>query len=200
MNWYVLQVVSGREADIRDALTRRRIPAKAPRALVYIHRRGAWGLKEKILIPGYVFLGAQGPLPDEIYYSAAAIPGVIRVLGTPRAQPSTEREARYLNLLAPDDGPLRPIAVRRRDGKIAWGALAELGPGVQTVDWHRRRVKIRVPVAGGEKTIEISIAPIVAACADEPPAIPPAISAGTSENLDAPMAAVHKSSPVKPAD
>lgn len=160
MRWYVLQVASGQEVKIRNALRRRQLPVKVPREQCQIHRKGKWQTKLKTLMPGYVFLGVDAgsgsSLTDEIYYTATSTPGVIRFLGTP-PQPITDVEAAHLALLAPTDEPLHPSTVRRQDGEVLDGPLVQLREHITKIDRHRRRVKISIPMLGEEKAFEMSI-------------------------------------------
>ncbi|MDL2327488.1 hypothetical protein LJC64_02350 [Ruminococcaceae bacterium OttesenSCG-928-A11] len=160
MKWYVLQVATGQEVKVRNALRRRRLPVKVVREQCQIHRKGKWQTKLKTLIPGYVFLGADAEdgssLTDETYYTATSTPGVIRFLGTP-PQPITDAEAAHLALLAPTDEPLRPSTVRRADGAVLDGPLVQLREHITKIDRHRRRVKVSIPMLGEAKAFEMSI-------------------------------------------
>ena len=42
MNWYVLQVMTGREREVCEALRRKGVKARAPDQRMEIRRRGQW--------------------------------------------------------------------------------------------------------------------------------------------------------------
>ena len=161
MKWYVLQVLAGQELAVRDALLAKSLCAKVPRELALIHRRGVWIEKEKILIPGYTFvgigeLGGVEAFRDAAYHAIRHISGVIRILGTPKPQAVTEQEADWW--LAGEDAAISPSVVRRSDGKPLSGPLVRHADSIVKIDRHRRRARVRVPFLGGEhKTIEFSI-------------------------------------------
>ena len=59
MKWYVLQVMTGSERDVCTALRRKGVQARAPAQRMEIRRRGQWQTEERLLLPGYVFVGAD---------------------------------------------------------------------------------------------------------------------------------------------
>jgi transcriptional antiterminator NusG len=160
MKWYVLQVMTGREVEIRDVLINERLPACVPREFVPIRTGGQWVEKEKTFFPGYVFVGSDSGvegLNAQEYYTAIEVPGVIRFLGTPRPQPITEEEVLYIKWLAPTEMPLQPSVVQRHDGHILDGPLLLLKDKIVKLDKHRRRAKVALSVLGDKKPIEMSI-------------------------------------------
>ena len=72
MRWYVLQVSSGQEKAVRDALHEKRIPALVPSENRLVRKGGEWTQKEYILFPGYVFLRLD--YTSETYYRVRSIP------------------------------------------------------------------------------------------------------------------------------
>ena len=59
MGWYVLQVMTGTERDACTALRRKGVQARAPAQRMNIRRRGQWHEEECLLLPGYIFVGAD---------------------------------------------------------------------------------------------------------------------------------------------
>ena len=59
MKWYVLQVLTGTERDVCTALRRKGVCARAPAQRMEIRRRGRWQSEERLLLPGYVFVGVD---------------------------------------------------------------------------------------------------------------------------------------------
>ena len=59
MGWYVLQVMTGTERDVCEALRRKGVQARAPAQRMEIRRRGQWHEEDCLLLPGYIFVGAE---------------------------------------------------------------------------------------------------------------------------------------------
>lgn len=78
--WYVLQVKTGDEIKVRDALLAKGVRALVPQESRMIRKDGKWGRRLYTLIPSYVFVDIK--FAAQIYYTIRAIPSVIRFVGT----------------------------------------------------------------------------------------------------------------------
>ena len=76
MDWYVLQVMTGSERDVCTALRRKGVQARAPAQRMDIRRRGQWQTEERLLLPGYVFVGAE--YTAALFHLVSPVSGVIR--------------------------------------------------------------------------------------------------------------------------
>ena len=85
MKWYVLQVMTGSERDVCTALRRKGVCARAPAQRMEIRRRGQWQTEERLLLPGYVFVGAD--YNAALFHLVSPVPGVIRWLGLEHGEP-----------------------------------------------------------------------------------------------------------------
>lgn len=85
--WYVLQVKTGDEIKVRDALLAKGVRALVPQESRMIRKDGKWGRRLYTLIPSYVFVDIK--FAAQIYYTIRAIPSVIRFVGTGCGEPST---------------------------------------------------------------------------------------------------------------
>lgn len=160
IRWYVLQVLTGKEITVRNALQREHILAKVPREIFPIRRQGRWHDTEKILFPSYVFVGCETLEPD-LYYMASRISGVVRFVNGSKAQPITDSEAEQLAILAPDSDPLLPSTIRI-DGDeltITEGVLRQFGDNIIKIERRRRRAKVLLKFLGEEKELEFSLKP-----------------------------------------
>ena len=98
MLWYVVQVRTGEERDIAAKLTDMGFQTLAPVENRPVRSGGAWGTKEYVLFPGYVFL--QMDYNAGNYYRLKAVPGIVKLLsGT-----LTYLEAEWIRLLAGQGG------------------------------------------------------------------------------------------------
>ena len=119
MRWYVLQVSSGQEKAVRDALHEKRIPALVPSENRLVRKGGEWTQKEYILFPGYVFLRLD--YTSETYYRVRSIPHTGRLLGPPGDPPVplSYLEAEWIGLLSGGGKPLEPArAAKLPDGSL----------------------------------------------------------------------------------
>ena len=78
MLWYVVQVRTGEERDIAAKLTDMGFQTLAPVENRPVRSGGAWGTKEYVLFPGYVFL--QMDYNAGNYYRLKAVPGIVKLL------------------------------------------------------------------------------------------------------------------------
>ena len=111
VRWYVLQVSTGQETGVRDALQGLGIRAAVPREERAIRNGGGWTTKVYTLLPGYVFLALE--YSAENYYRVKAIPHVLRFLGPNGLSPSylTHLEVEWLRLLDNGGEVLKPSRV-----------------------------------------------------------------------------------------
>ena len=145
--WYVLQVKTGDEIKVRDALLAKGVRALVPQESRMIRKDGKWGRRLYTLIPSYVFVGIR--FAAEIYYTIRAIPSVIRFVGTGSGEPSTLTylEAEWIRLLAGDGEPLEPTVIRMpEDGmpEIVGGVLAHFPARVVEYDLRHKRAKVTI--------------------------------------------------------
>ena len=75
VRWYVLQVSTGQETAVREALEGLGVRAAVPREERLIRSGGGWTTKVYTLLPGYVFLALE--YSAENYYRVKAIPHVL---------------------------------------------------------------------------------------------------------------------------
>ncbi len=159
--WYVLQVSTGQESNVRDELQRMEVLALVPKENRLIRKGGSWTNKEYTLFPSYVFLNLE--YTAENYYRVKGIPGVIRFLGPSGLAPSrlTYLEAEWIKILSGIDGqPLQPTKVRELpDGrlKIVEGVLSNFATRAIQYDKRSRRATVEITLCGEPKTIQLSV-------------------------------------------
>ena len=110
MKWYVLQVMTGSERDVCTAIRRKGVQARAPAQRMEIRRRGRWQTEERLLLPGYVFVGAE--YTAALFHLVSPVSGVIRWLGLHCGEPQAldAREALRWRLDSAETlGPSRVI-------------------------------------------------------------------------------------------
>lgn len=159
--WYVLQVTTGQESNVRDVLHRMNVLALVPKENRLIRKGGGWTYKEYTLFPSYVFLNLE--YTAENYYRVKGVPGVLRFLGSSGLAPShlSFLEAEWVKTLAGSDGlPLEPTKVRERpDGtlQIVSGVLSSFSMHTIEYDKRTRRARVEITLCGQPKTLQLSV-------------------------------------------
>ncbi len=77
--WYVLQVTTGKEITVKNALERKGYEILVPLIEKQVRKKGAWHTSLEVMFGGYVFIRLQYRWAD--YYRICKIPNVIKILG-----------------------------------------------------------------------------------------------------------------------
>ena len=89
--WYVLQVTTDREIEIKNRLEKQGYKVLVPLVEKIIRQKGKWKRQIDIIFRGYIFVKLDYKWSD--YYSLCKCPGVIRLLGGGRNPiPLTDEE------------------------------------------------------------------------------------------------------------
>lgn len=158
MPMYVLQVMTGQETSITDALRRVGMPAYCPQETRSTRRGGAWRDEVYTLYPGYVFVEVEDVM--RCYYAVRSQYGVVCWLGMHSGAPVALAEPERERILwMAKDGPLPPsVAVPQPDGTLRFteGPLLLLEGRILHIDRHDRRAVVSLPVAGERKRVNLS--------------------------------------------
>lgn len=157
--WYVLQVKTGKELDVRDKLTSKGYQAAVPVENRLNRRAGSWTQKEYVLMPSYVFV--QLTYDAYAYYRVKEVPGTVRFLGPTQMDPTplTYIEAEWIRILSNNGKVLEPSTVQvDSEGGLTpvGGILAALRGRVKKYDRHARWAQAEIYVCGEPKNIELS--------------------------------------------
>ena len=160
IRWYVLQVSTGQETAVREALEGLGVRAAVPREERLIRSGGGWTTKVYTLLPGYVFLALE--YSAENYYRVKAIPHVLRFLGPNGLSPSylTHLEVEWLRLLDNGGELLKPSRVEELPGggvRIVEGVLRNFPISSIDYDKRTRRAKVEISLCGEPKTLTLSV-------------------------------------------
>lgn len=161
MNWYVLQVLTGEEREVCRKLVRAGLKGRAPAQRMQIRRRGQWQEEERLLLPGYVFLGAK--YSAALFHAVYPIPGVIRWLGMEGGQPQALNEAEALRWRLDSQDTLEPSRVLFQPGGgwyVLDGPLAAFKDKVIRMDRRQRRAYVVTDLGGGLQRIRFSVTPV----------------------------------------
>lgn len=157
MNWYVLQVLTGKEEEIARKLGQRGIESLVPKEHITLHKGGEWLNQTRLLLPGYVLIHTN--YSPTCYYTFHAILGIIRILGNMgKPVPLTSQEEAYWT-----QGDWMPSRVHQ-DVDGGWDILD--GPLLRVPDGqiikisprqHRARVQLTVGAITLTKDLAIQI-------------------------------------------
>ena len=124
LTWYALTVAPQRELAVKSDLEAEGLPLIVPMEPVWKRvSRHARRLErtERPLIPGYVFAGARGRIPFEIYRKAKAYRDVVKFAGVPAPVDPRQLQA-ILDLVDQMEAPPMP-------GQTVW----QIGQGVKVL-------------------------------------------------------------------
>lgn len=152
---YVVQCLTGREADIQGELAKVGYMGRVPTAVRLERCGGRWLDRLRVLMPGYVFV--DSPMNNEIYYNVKAVTGVIRWLNPGKPVKLTDDEAEFVRRLTTNNLPLLPLELEVTPRlRVLTGPLAGLEHRIVSVDRHQRRAVISVRVLGKEHRLNLS--------------------------------------------
>jgi len=138
---YVVQCMSGKEADVQNEIFSQGYMARVPAAVRIERCGGKWLDRLRVLMPGYVFV--DSPMHDELYHSVKGVDGVIRWLNPGRPESLSEDEIAFIRRLTANNEPVPPVDIETKPHlRIHSGPLAGLEHTI--VDFDRRQRKIRI--------------------------------------------------------
>ena len=161
--WYVLQVRTGTEENIRIQC-RNNIPeAVLKRCFIPYYEekrriRGTWTVIRKVLFPGYVFVVTDRL--DELYQSLKTVIGLTKLIGTGQEiVPLTEEEKGFLLELGGEDQVMEMSeGIIEGDRVIVTkGPLKGKEGMIRKIDRHKRKVWLEVKMFGKMQKVEAGL-------------------------------------------
>jgi transcriptional antiterminator NusG len=159
-NWYVMHVSTGNEIEILNII-KRDIPeavALVPQRIMKERKDGKWKIQNKVLFPGYVFIGVL--LDAAMYYRLDAIPHMIRFLGSSDGpEPVPEYEMAIVLRLSGDGDPLGISDIYYEGSRIVVksGPLEGMEGQIIKVDARRFRAKVNISLMGEQRVVELGV-------------------------------------------
>ncbi len=153
---YVLQVMSGKEMNVRAELIRREILADVPRERIIIRKNGLWSKQLKLLFPAYVFVNID--YTPEIFHRINTVPGVIRFLGAP--SPLPDHEADMIRWLSNSGEVIEPSTfITDENGRITAfkGFLNGKENRIKFLNIRQKKASVEVKFGGKTHRANISI-------------------------------------------
>lgn len=156
--WYVIQVMTGAEADCLRKLTELGIEAIAPTRILPELSGGVWRERERVMIPGYVFVHVTLSLWN--YYRMAQIPCALRILpGNGEFQPVPEKQMKWILGMTAGGGAWGVSTAAEIGGRIVVrsGPLVGRERAIRKWDKRRRRCTIRIDVLDEKRQIDVGL-------------------------------------------
>jgi transcriptional antiterminator NusG len=157
MNWYVLQVRTGEEVAIRNAIENKiGVKAWVPRRTICERHQGKIQTVIKTILPSYVF--TQINLEPKVYYQLRRISGVIRFLGGNGPEPVPEPEMTYMFKMC-GDGELAGLSTLSiGDGiRVLAGPLQGMEGQIVRIDKRKLRARVRLTLFGQPHFVDMGL-------------------------------------------
>lgn len=153
MKMYTIQVLSGKEKQVFNELTKKGISAFVPSSLLHIRKGGKWTLEEKTIIPGYVFLKVD--LNEKNYYTIKSINSVISFLGKNKPASLSDTEIQFIEFVSNNGKPL-PVAQYNPSIGVVFNNKVLKNSYILETSKRQRRIKVLFNLYGVEHIITLS--------------------------------------------
>lgn len=161
--WYVMQVRTGTEENIRLQCSRR-IPAGVlERCFIPYYEekkkiRGEWTVQKKVLFPGYIFVVTENI--EQLYEALRSVIGLTRLIGTGREiVPLTEEEKNFLLEMGGEEQVVEMSEgiIENSRTKVLSGPLKGKEGLIRKIDRHKRKAWLEIEMFGREQTVEVGL-------------------------------------------
>lgn len=162
--WYVLQVLTGKEGDVKSKIIREFEhfrEEQRPKLLVPVRevperRQGRVCLVTRPLFPGYVFLNVV--LDNAAYYTIKQIPYIIRFLGVSKPFPvPMEQMKPILRMCNLGETIQISKVILGKTIEVVQGPLKGFKGNIVSVDKRKGRAKVRFKILNEVKEIDLGI-------------------------------------------
>lgn len=148
--WYVMQVYTGMEENIRTQCRKEILPDVLKECFIPYYEekkriKGEWKVFQKILFPGYVFLDTEKV--EQLCIAIKHIQGFARVLGTENEViPLTEDEVAFLNAFGGEERvvPISMGVIENSKVRILSGPLMGKEGYIKKIDRHKRKAYLEI--------------------------------------------------------
>lgn len=156
--WYVLQVLTGKEQDVAEAIRAAGLPVMAPVKIVPEHRHDKWRDVRRTVFPGYVFLRCC--MTTRMYYYLKGQQHALRLLGSvgnPEPVPDDQMEVvRIFDNNGQDFGVSMGVKAKSKT-TITDGPLVGLSTYITSIDQRQRRAVVEVEILGTKHRIHAGV-------------------------------------------
>lgn len=161
--WYVIQVRTGKEENIRLQCTARIPQSVLERCFLPYYEekrkiRGNWTMRKKHLFPGYIFVVTKDI--ETLYKMLTKITGMTKLLEVGEdIVPLTEEEVQFLKQFGGEDQIVRMSegVIENSVTKILSGPLMGMEGTIRKIDRHKRKAWIEIEMFRRTQLVQVGI-------------------------------------------
>ena len=161
--WYVVQVRSGTEHNIRIQCNKKIPDAIMERCFIPYYeekkkQNGTWNTLQKILFPGYIFMITEDV--EKLFFHLKTIEGMTKLIGTGNdIIPLTEEEIIFLQRLGGDEQivSMSEGIIEGTQVTIISGPLKGMEGLIQKIDRHKRKAWLELELFGRMRQVEVGL-------------------------------------------
>ena len=161
--WYVVQVRSGTEHNIRIQCNKKIPDTIMERCFIPYYeekkkQNGSWNTLQKILFPGYIFMITEDV--EKLFFHLKTIEGMTKLIGTGNdIIPLTEEEIIFLQRLGGDEQivSMSEGIIEGTQVTIISGPLKGMEGLIQKIDRHKRKAWLELELFGRMQQVEVGL-------------------------------------------
>lgn len=161
--WYVVQVRSGTEHNIRIQCNKKIPDTIMERCFIPYYeekkkQNGTWNTLQKILFPGYIFMITEDV--EKLFFHLKTIEGMTKLIGTGNdIIPLTEEEIIFLQRLGGDEQivSMSEGIIEGTQVTIISGPLKGMEGLIQKIDRHKRKAWLELELFGRMRQVEVGL-------------------------------------------
>lgn len=161
--WYVVQVRSGTEHNIRIQCNKKIPDTIMERCFIPYYeekkkQNGSWNTLQKILFPGYIFMITEDV--EKLFFHLKTIEGMTKLIGTGNdIIPLTEEEIIFLQRLGGEEQivSMSEGIIEGTQVTIISGPLKGMEGLIQKIDRHKRKAWLALEMFGKMQQVEVGL-------------------------------------------
>lgn len=161
--WYVVQVRSGTEHNIRIQCNKKIPDTIMERCFIPYYeekkkQNGTWNTLQKVLFPGYIFMITEDV--EKLFFHLKTIEGMTKLIGTGNdIIPLTEEEIAFLQRLGGDEQivSMSEGIIEGTQVIITSGPLMGMEGLIQKIDRHKRKAWLELELFGRMQQVEVGL-------------------------------------------
>lgn len=161
--WYVVQVRSGTEHNIRIQCNKKIPDTIMERCFIPYYeekkkQNGSWNTLQKILFPGYIFMITEDV--EKLFFHLKTIEGMTKLIGTGNdIIPLTEEEIIFLQRLGGEEQivSMSEGIIEGTQVIITSGPLMGMEGLIQKIDRHKRKAWLDLELFGRMQQVEVGL-------------------------------------------
>ncbi len=161
--WYVVQVRSGTEHNIRIQCNKKIPDAIMERCFIPYYeekkkQNGSWNTLQKILFPGYIFMITEDV--EKLFFHLKTIEGMTKLIGTGQdIIPLKEEEITFLKRFGGEEQivSMSEGIIEGTQVIITSGPLMGMEGLIQKIDRHKRKAWLDLELFGRMQQVEVGL-------------------------------------------